>query len=355
LTNEPARPLLRSPDQSRRRVGISAPILIVTLAGLVIAWKLAALLLLAFAAFLVAQILRSVATPIARLRQPSRTLAALGVILLVPSVGVIVISLVGAQARGQIITLSARIPVAWRTLAENMHGYGLSLPSPEQIGGLMVGRSGLGVLAQIAGGAFGLLAGIMLVLVGGIYLALQPNLYRRGLLALVPRRLLTQAEAMMDEAGQALRHWLVGQLATMVLVGTMTGTGAYLIGLPSAVALGIIAALLEFVPYAGPVATAVPALLLALPFGAHTILLTILLLIVVQTAEGYFLTPLIQRRAVSLPPALTLFAVFAMGILFGSLGVLLAAPVMVCTLIAIRHLYIPFIERDGQAAGTIDP
>lgn len=96
-----------------------------------------------------------------------------------------------------------------------------------------------------------------MVVVGGIYLAAQPRFYRQGILLLVPRNSRAAAAAVLDETAGALKLWLLGQLAIMVLVGTLTGLGAWLIGLPSALALGLLAGLLEFIPFLGPILTAV--------------------------------------------------------------------------------------------------
>ena len=125
----------------------------------------------------------------------------------------------------------------------------------------------------------------------------------------------------------------------MVLVGLLTGIGLAIIGVPSAIGLGLIAGLFEFVPVFGPILAAVPALLMALSEGGTTALWTLLLFIVIQQLEGNVIQPLIQRRAVDLPPVLLLFSILVFGILFGALGVILAAPLAVLAFVFVKELY----------------
>jgi predicted PurR-regulated permease PerM len=135
-------------------------------------------------------------------------------------------------------------------------------------------------------------------------------------------------------------QWLRGQLVAMLAVGALTGLGAALIGLPSALALGLLAGLLEFVPIVGPIFAAIPALLLAATLGWSEVLWTLALFIVIQQIEGNMLMPAIMQKAVELPPAVTLFAVLAFGLLFGPLGVLLATPLAVVLMVLVQHLYL---------------
>jgi predicted PurR-regulated permease PerM len=140
--------------------------------------------------------------------------------------------------------------------------------------------------------------------------------------------------------GSALRLWLVGQLFAMALVGILAGLGLWLLGIPSALALGLIAGLLEFVPVVGPIAAAVPAVLLAMLVGWEESLMVAGLYFAIQQVEGYVITPLVQQRAVDLPPALTLFSLIALGTVFGVPGVLLAAPMTVAIYVALKTLYL---------------
>ena len=202
---------------------------------------------------------------------------------------------------------------------------------------------------RILGSLGSAIAGLLVVIVGGIYLAWQPNLYRKGVIKLFTKRARPAAEATLDSSGRALKLWLLGQLVAMLIVGVLTGLGAWLIGLPSATALGLIAALLEFIPFVGPILMAIPALLIALTMDTHTVLMTLVLYTAIQQVEGNLITPLVQGRAVSLPPALTLFALIAMGFVFGPLGILFAAPLTVVAYVAVKQLYIRRVLGDDTS------
>ena len=144
----------------------------------------------------------------------------------------------------------------------------------------------------------------------------------------------------MLESERALRLWLKGQAIAMVVVGLMTGIGLWFLGMPSAFVLGLLAGLLEFIPFAGPIISAIPAILLALVVGPEMALWVGLLYLAVQQFEGNILSPMIQQYAVDLPGVVLLFSLIGFGILFGTLGVILAAPLAVVTLVLVKRLYI---------------
>jgi predicted PurR-regulated permease PerM len=157
---------------------------------------------------------------------------------------------------------------------------------------------------------------------------------------LVPEERRGQLWSAFEASGTALKLWLKAQLLTMLLVGTVTGIGLWLIGVPSWFALALLAALLEFVPYVGPIAAAVPAILIAASVDPQTALLTIGLYILVQQLEGYVFSPLMQQWAVDLPGALLLFSLLACGTLFGAIGIIFAAPLTVVLFVLVKKLYV---------------
>jgi predicted PurR-regulated permease PerM len=160
------------------------------------------------------------------------------------------------------------------------------------------------------------------------------------MLKLVPERGRALAAEAMEASARALRLWLLGRMVSMATVGLMTWIGLTIIGVPSALTLGLLAALLEFVPFIGPVISAVPAVLLAFAVGPDKALWTVMLFLIVQQIEGNVLEPLVQQRAVDLPPALLLFALVAGGLIFGPVGIILAAPLTVVLYVLVKRLYV---------------
>ena len=133
-----------------------------------------------------------------------------------------------------------------------------------------------------------------------------------------------RVQEVLQELGTTLGHWLVGRIVSMGIVGGITTGGLWLLGVPLAPALGLFAALAEFVPNVGPFLAFIPALVLALTESATRALAVLLLYLGVQGFESYVLTPLVEKRAVALPPALTITAQVLMAVLAGGLGLALA-------------------------------
>lgn len=309
----------------------------IALAGLAwIAWQYRALLLLIFGAVLVAVIFGLIAEPAHRRLRLPRGLALAFAVLLVLGVFALALWMFGAEIFRQAEQLNTLIPAAWQSLQARLESWGLADGVREAMGGSGL-MSNVSQMAMTIGGG---IANLILVIVAGIFLAAQPDLYRAGLLKLVPanRRGLT-AQAL-EESGTALALWLKGRLVAMALVGVLTGLGLWLIGVPAALTLGLLAAILDFIPFIGPIIAAVPGVLLALALGPQAALWTVALYVAVQQLEGNIVDPIVQQRMVSLPPAYLLFALVAGGLLFGTPGVILGAPLSVVVFILVKRLYV---------------
>jgi predicted PurR-regulated permease PerM len=181
-----------------------------------------------------------------------------------------------------------------------------------------------------------LLGGVVVVFFIGLYGSLSPGSYTRAVVALAPRRQRPRVEGVMSDMADALGRWLVGRMVAMAFVGIFSGIGLWLLGVPLALALGIVAGLLTFVEYLGAVVSAVPAALLALTLGPLQVVWVMLLYLGVHIVEGYVLTPLIARQAVRFPPAYTLTAQLVFGGLFGVLGLTFATPLCVVFVILVK-------------------
>jgi predicted PurR-regulated permease PerM len=184
------------------------------------------------------------------------------------------------------------------------------------------------------------LTGVVVVLFVGLYIAYQPDLYLSGLVKLAPPEQRGRAGEILGKLHSVLVRWIIGRIASMALVGLLTAAGLWMLGVPLPVTLAVIAALLTFIPNLGPLLAAVPQALLALQAGTSTVAYVILFNIALQTVESYLITPIIERRQVTLPPAMTISAQLLMGVLFGAIGMIMAAPLTASAMLLAQTLYI---------------
>lgn len=193
------------------------------------------------------------------------------------------------------------------------------------------------------------LGSLVVVIFLAIFLAWQPRAYADGLVKLVPRRRRERAREVLESIGRMLKRWLVGQLVLMAIVMALTGVVLTALSVPFALPLALFAGLMEFVPYIGPIVAAVPAVLVAFAEGPELALAVVLAYVAIQSVESYALTPLIQHRAVYLPPALILLSQVVLGVTAGPLGIIVATPLAAAMLVAVNMLYVEDVLGDRSA------
>ncbi len=313
-------------------------------AAMAILWTVSDVLVLAFGGILMATALRALSDPLARRSSlsPRLALATVLVALVAVTAGVgLVLGERLTQEAGQLLKMVPEAIGKARTWAQ---GSPLGQILLHTLGG--TGKQSLAGLAGFASGTFGMLAELLVVLFLGIYFAVDPELYRRGALRLVPHSARKRTDAALVAVGQALRNWLRGQLVSMAVVGVITGVGLWLMGVRLALSLGVVAGLMEFIPFVGPFLAAIPAILVGFAQGPTGALWVAVFYLGIHQLEGNILMPLVQRWAVSLPPALAVAAVVVFGLLFGLFGVLFATPLMIVVMVFIRKLYVePVIDE----------
>lgn len=309
----------------------------------VVVWRLSLILVLAFGATLLSLVLRGLASRIARNFSIRESAALAAIVTLMFALLGLIAWRFGSQITAQFEELAERLPEISTRLLTQLGSHPLGLYLLQQVQGVnltgatSIAAAGIERVATIASHA---LAYFILMLFAGIYIAAQPQLYRRGVLRLVPMARRERASTFLDVAASKLQRWLLGQLVVMTVVGVLIGLGLWLLGVRAAFALGLIDGLMTFVPIVGPTLASIPALLMALSQGPMLAVYTLVLFLGVHTIEGNLVTPLVQSHAVSLPPVLTLFAALSFGLLLGPLAVLFAAPLAVLMLVAFRMLYI---------------
>lgn len=196
---------------------------------------------------------------------------------------------------------------------------------------------------------FAAIAAIILTIFIAIYIATEPELYRRGLLHLVPHRGRKRAGEVLNHLEDSLRRWLIARLLAMVAIALITTALLMLLRVPAALALGVVAGLLEFIPFFGPIVSALPAIGIALVDSPQKALAVALVFVAIQQIEGNVITPLLLEKRVHIPPVLTVVAVTAMGAALGVAGMLIAEPLLVVALILVQTLYVEDVIGDKVA------
>ncbi len=324
-----------------RRVFRTTVIVIATGAAAYALWRLSDLLLLVFACALVALIFFNIGRWIA-----VRTGLNFGIALSFSVLGILA-ALIGAfwffgnSLSYEFAELFQRLPAAWEIFqarfaatpigAEVMSRAGEYVPDGKSIVGFATGLlTSLGTIVSA----------LAVVIVGGIYLAAQPRLYGKGVIMLTPQSARGKLTRTFLSVAESLNNWLIGQGIGMLFVGISTTIGLWLVGLPAAPAIGLVAGLCEFVPYLGTFVVVLPSVILAFSESATTGIWTIVVLVVVQQVQGNLVMPLLQSRMVELPPALTIFSLIAAGVLLGPVGVILATPLTVVVMVIVKSVYL---------------
>ena len=224
-----------------------------------------------------------------------------------------------------------------------------------QLGQLLPGQgSGAMAAVSLVQSTFGYLANAVIIFFIGLFLSVEPNLYRDGFARLFPQNARGKVVDAFSETGQTMRWWLVGKLMSMGLIFVLTWLGLWIVGYPFAFALGLLAGALAFIPNIGPILTYIPLALVGLSAGStSTLIYGLGIYLVAQAIESYIFTPLIQKRMVSLPPALIFFVQILGGILFGLWGVALATPLTAVIKTLVEKLYIQ--EGLEENVEEVDP
>jgi predicted PurR-regulated permease PerM len=282
--------------------------------------RLLDLLILVFGAVVVATLLRGFADAIER-RTPlnsrwSLAAALLAVVAVFAAVG----WLFGSQLQTDLGAVASTLRNSWDGLRAGIAGFpggkdvaaamrDARVPTEDFVPKLV---GALNWLTTVA-------IDLVVVLFGIVFIAADPALYRKGL---------------------ALRQWVVGLFVVMVFIGLFCGFGLWLVGTPSAAGLGLIAGLFELIPYLGPIISAVPVALVAATNGPETLWLAMAVMLAVHWVEAALVSPLVQKKVVSLPPAVSVFGVIAGGMLFGPVGLIFASPLLVVAMVLVKRLWI---------------
>lgn len=333
-----------------KRVLEAAGIVIALGLSILLLWYMLHALLLVFAGILMGIFLRGASDWLERragLSQGWSLAAVVTSLVLITGLGFwLLVPGVAAQISELVEQLPRSLDQARDSLARNAWAQPIfqQLPEASKLMGSVGGL--IGKAAGFLSTTFGAVTSLIVVLLFGLYLAADAEGYQRGVIRLIPIPARDRAREILHVLGLTLHWWLIGRFVDMALVGLLTWIGLWLLDVPLALTLALIAAILNFVPNIGPIVAAIPAILLGLGEGQALALYVALLYIGIQTVESYLITPLIQQRTVSLPPVLTFFAQVAMGILLGIPGLILATPMAAAILVLVKMIYVEDLLGD---------
>jgi predicted PurR-regulated permease PerM len=327
------------------RVLVSASVVAALVVVLLFLWYARDVLLLVFAGVLLGIFLRRLATLVSG-HTPLGPSVSLAVVLL-GLTGALVGAfwLQGDTIAAESARLREELPRAFEELRARIAGSSLGEQLIEQLPEdpaalLPDSPDAISRVTGVVSGTFRALASGAIILFLGLVFAATPAVYQRGLLALFPAHKAERMREVLDKLSDTLWWWLIGRIIAMTFIGVVTGVGLALLGVPLAFILGLLAALLSFIPNLGPILSALPAILLGFVQGPQMALWVAALYAGVQVVESYVLDPIIDRKTVYLPPAFTITAQLIMALFAGLLGVTLATPLAAVAVVLVTMLYV---------------
>jgi predicted PurR-regulated permease PerM len=319
-----------------------------------ILWEARVAALLAFGSVVTAILLGSLGAIIARATAlPEKVGLGLATLLVVAVIAV-TLWLFGSQLSSQFSGVLERVQAGQRSLQQMLNDSGagqIGSTATEEATSLITTMA-----TDLASVGVKFIEGAVVLVITAIYLAAEPKLYRNGIAAMFAPTARPRVREVTELVEATLRRWLLGQLVLMLMVAVLTFLALIVIGLPNAIALALIAGVAEMVPYIGPFISVVPALLVAVTLGWWPLVWTGLAYLLVHVVEGYIAAPLLERRFVTIPPALILMGIVAVDLIFGTVGIVLAAPITVVVYVLIRANYVEdplnLHGGDGTANGA---
>lgn len=248
--------------------------------------------------------------------------------------------LMGAKVQSQISQLTDTLPSTVEKAKTELNKTSLGQKLVEKLSSHQTQKKAQQLAQTFFKSTFGILGDLYVVLFLGIFFTVSPSQYKKGLVQLVPGKGRAKADDVLVKLGDNLKKWLKGKIFAMFVVFVLTSIGLSIIGVPMWLALALIAGFLNFIPNFGPLIAMIPAVLVGFMQGPSTAAFVAGLYILVQVAESNFITPMVQQKLVSIPPALIIIAQLLLSPLTGGWGLVLATPLMVIVMVLVQELYV---------------
>jgi predicted PurR-regulated permease PerM len=344
------------PAPSLANVAMRAATVVAVLALAAGLWYARTPILLAFAGLLLAIVLHGASRSLAEVTRLPRLAMLAVVVLAVAAFFGLVLWGAGPTLAQQVGQLATGIAAGVSTLTKELAAFAdernlLQDVDLVSLVGKFLSPWGIATGAtSVAISIVGLFSAGLIVLFFGIYLAADPHTYVELASRLAPPERRAATLQTLYETGDVLRRWLIGQSISMALIGSFTYVGLLILGVPIPFVLALFAGLAGFLPYLGPIIGAIPMVLVAGGESFNLALYVVGLYAIVQFLESYLLTPLIQARAVALPPAVVILSQLVLGAVFGLLGLPLATPLAAAAVVPLRELFGVGAPAAGAAA-----
>lgn len=257
--------------------------------------------------------------------------------------------IIGATVQQQAAQLSNTLPQMISTAKTKLAGSATG----QQLLGYSSGDNSkklLDTAGTFFSSSFGVIGDLYIILFLGIFFTADPSLYKKSLLAIVPPQHEVDGSIIWGRISAALNAWLKTKLISMLLITAIIALGLRIIGLPGSLVLGLIAGLLDIIPNFGPVIAMVPGVLLGLMISPQMAVIAALIYVACQTIVGSIFMPLIQKRMINIPPAITMVSQLVMGVICGLMGIILAVPILLVLSIMVDELY---IKKKKAARATL--
>jgi len=341
----------KEPKSYTQRVLIAVAVICLAVLALAIVYFTFDILLLIFAAALLAIFLRGLAEILRKWIPIGEGWLVLIVAILLIAIIAGAVALLAPSVAEQVRVLRFEIPKSAQRASEYLSQYSWGrtiidqLPHTDDVIA-MIDSSMLTRVGGYFSSTLGAVGNFLVTILLAIYLASEPRFYSAGLTRFFPIRRRRRVSEILDTIYETLRWWLIGKVGSMIFIGVLTWIGLSILGVPLALTLGLIAGLLSFIPNFGPILSAIPALLLAFIDSPISAVYVLGLYVGIQLIESNLVTPIIERETVELAPALTIVFQLALGAMIGGLGLVLATPLLAVMVVVVKMVYFEDVLGD---------
>ncbi|MCW3109660.1 MAG: family transporter [Segetibacter sp.] len=250
----------------------------------------------------------------------------------------------GAKIQEQVTELAKTLPATISNAKRQLSTTALGQKIVEKTTSEDVYNKGYAFVGKFFNSTFGVFTDIYIVLFLGLFFTIAPKTYINGFLALMPKQAKQRAKYTIERIGFTLTKWLKGQIFAMIIAAILKGIALTILDIPMAIALALIAGILNFIPNFGSLISMFPAILIALTIGINKAIIVTLVYLVIQIFEGNVIAPSIQQKLINMPAAIVIIAQLFIGLFAGVWGLILATPIVAIVMVVIQETYVKKIN-----------